>query len=81
MGIDVILDMLGVSAVLSIFLVVGIAAIIYVFIKKKKDSDYDEAGIPKMVDDLKRTEGSSNAELEETEAKSYEPKVLKGPDE
>lgn len=78
---EFIIDALGISAVLAIFIVVFAAAIIYAVIKKKKDSDYTETGIPKMVDKPERTEGSSEAASEPAEQFTYDSTVLSSKDE
>ena len=59
MDIGTIFEALGVSFVLAIVIVVIVAAIVFAVIKKKKDYHPDN-GIPKLVDDPERTEGSTD---------------------
>ena len=59
MDIGTIFEALGVSFVLAIVIVVIVAAIVFAVIKKKKDYHPDH-GIPKLVDDPERTEGSTD---------------------
>ncbi len=58
MDIGTIFEAVGVSFGLAVFIVVVVAAIVFAVIKRKKDYHPDN-GIPKLVDDPERTEGST----------------------
>ncbi len=59
MDIETIIDAVGISFGLAIVIVVIGAAAVYAVIKRKKDYHPDN-GIPKLVDDPERTEGSTD---------------------
>ena len=58
MDLDTILGAASVSLFLVIFILVAVAAVIYMFIKKKKN--YDTKGVPKLREDPKEKEGSAD---------------------
>ena len=58
MDLDTILGAASVSLFLVIFILVAVAAVIYMFIKKKKN--YDTKGVAKLREDPKEKEGSSD---------------------
>ena len=57
MDVETVGNAIQASAVITIAIVVGIAAIIYAVIKKKKD--FDSTGVPKRVEKLDENEGTT----------------------
>ena len=57
MDIETLFGAVSVTLVIVIGILVAIAAVIYMVIKRK--TDYDTKGIPKMREDPKEKEGSS----------------------
>ncbi len=57
MDIETLFGAVSVTFVIVIGILVAIAAVIYMVIKRK--TDYDTKGIPKMREDPKEKEGSS----------------------
>ncbi len=55
---EAVIDAFMVSVIVVILIVVGICAVVFAVMKKKRD--YDTAGIPEMVDDPKEKEGSTD---------------------
>ncbi|MBR3147033.1 MAG: hypothetical protein IKF54_02705 [Eubacterium sp.] len=53
------IEAVGVSLVIAVFIVVAFAAVIFAVIKRKKGY-HPENGIPKRVDEPERTEGSTD---------------------
>ena len=60
MDIEVLLDAIGLSFGAAVFIVLMAAAVIFVFIKKKNSSDYDQRDIPRRVEKPEETEGSTD---------------------
>ena len=57
MDMEFIIDAAMASIVIAVLVVVGICAIVYAVVKRKKN--YDSTGIPDLVDDPKEKEGST----------------------
>lgn len=57
MDVETVGNAIQVSAIITIAIVVGIAAIIYAVIKKKKN--FDSTGVPKRVEKLDEHEGTT----------------------
>ena len=55
---EAVIDAFMVSVIVVILIVVGICAVVFAVMKKKRD--YDTTGIPEMVVDPKEKEGSTD---------------------